>query len=117
MANVFTGWQTGRISWLVEVDYLDGLRTWPLTGRGREIATYLAANVYVAKGHNLKLNWQIYDPDLELAEDHRDRIGILWEYSPVQFTQLRLGYNLNSGIPQNDMQNAEQVFLEIHIFF
>jgi len=34
----------------------------------------------------------------------------VYEYSPIQFTQFRLGVRKNNGIPQNNAQNATEVF-------
>lgn len=113
MANVFGGFQTGRVTWMAELDYIvdEALG-------GREMVAGLAeVNILVKKGHNLKITYEYFDPDLDVDEDERDRVSIQWEAFPMQFTQLRLGYRLNAGIPQNDLQNTEELFLELHLFF
>jgi hypothetical protein len=41
----------------------------------------------------------------------------VWEYTPLQFVQLRVGYRNYDGIPQNDLQNRRVVFAQINGYF
>jgi len=115
MQSAFAGLRTGIVSWLASGVYItdDGTPT----GRLKQWATLVEGNVEVAKGHNLKLTYEYYDPDADLKEDHRERYSVVWEYVPFQFTQFRLGVRKNHGIPQNDAQNATEFFLQWHAFF
>ena len=45
------------------------------------------------------------------------RWSIVYEYTPVQFLQLRAGARIRDGIPQSDAQNAQTYFIECHAFF
>jgi hypothetical protein len=115
MQNVFAGLRTGIVSWLGEADYIidDGTAG----GRRKLWAGLLEGNVEVARRHNLKLTYEYYDPNLDVDEDQRERYSLVWEYVPFQFTQFRAGYRDNKGIPQNNAQNANQLFLQWHAFF
>ena len=115
MLSAFAGLRTGIVSWLASGVTItdDGTPT----GRLKQWATLVEGNVEVAKGHNLKLTYEYYDPDADLKEDHRERYSVVWEYVPFQFTQFRLGARKNHGIPQNDAQNATELFLQWHAFF
>ena len=115
MLSAFAGLRTGIVSWLASGVTItdDGTPT----GRLKQWATLVEGNVEVAKGHNLKLTYEYYDPDADLKEDHRERYSVVWEYVPFQFTQFRLGVRKNHGIPQNDAQNATEFFLQWHAFF
>ena len=115
MLSAFAGLRTGIVSWLASGVYItdDGTPA----GRLKQRATLVEGNVEVAKGHNLKLTYEYYDPDTDLEEDHRERYSVVWEYVPFQFTQFRLGARKNHGIPQNDAQNATELFLQWHAFF
>jgi hypothetical protein len=115
MLSAFAGLRTGIVSWLASGVYItdDGTPT----GRLKQWATLVEGNVEVAKGHNLKLTYEYYDPDADLKEDHRERYSVVWEYVPFQFTQFRAGVRKNHGIPQNDAQNATELFLQWHAFF
>ena len=115
MQSAFAGLRTGIVSWLASGVYItdDGTPT----GRLKQWATLVEGNVEVAKGHNLKLTYEYYDPDADLKEDHRERYSVVWEYVPFQFTQFRAGVRKNHGIPQNDAQNATELFLQWHAFF
>jgi hypothetical protein len=115
MQNVFAGLRTGIVSWLGEADYVvdDDATGW----RRKLWAGLLEGNAELARGHNLKLTYEYYDPDLDVDEDQRERYSLVWEYVPFQFTQFRAGYRDNRGIPQNNAQNANQLFLQWHAFF
>jgi hypothetical protein len=114
MQSVFAGLRTGIVSWLASgVQVIDD----GPTGRVKQWISLVEGNVEVAKGHNLKLTVEYDDPSRAIAEDHRVRYSVVWEYVPFQFTQLRLGARKSDGIPQNRAQNASEVFLQWHAFF
>ena len=50
-------------------------------------------------------------------EDEQTRSSLLYEWSPIQFVQVRAGVRVYDGIPQNDNQNRTQAFLQLHGFF
>jgi hypothetical protein len=115
MQNVFAGLRTGRVAWLAELDYIvdDGTPT----GRRKLLTSLAEANIALKRGHNLKLTLEHFDPDLDVSEDQQNRLSMVWEYFPVQFVQTRLGYRRYDGIPQNPVQNREQMFVELHLLF
>lgn len=115
MQNIFAGLKTGPVAWLAEIDYIidDGFAT----GQRRSWASLLEANYGYRKGHNLKATFEWYDPDDDVSEDEQNRISLVWEYTPIQFLQARLGYRNYRGIPQNPAQNREQYFAEVHVAF
>jgi len=115
MQSVFAGLRTGFVSWLASVVQVtdDGTPT----GRVTQTASLFEGNAEVAKGHNLKLTYEYLDPNTDVSEDQRERYSAVYEYSPFQFTQFRLGVRKSNGIPQNNAQNATDVFLQWHAFF
>jgi hypothetical protein len=115
MQSIFAGLRTGSVSWLASGVYItdDGTPT----GRLKQWATLVEGNYEAAKGHNLKLTYEYYDPNADVKEDQRERYGAVWEYVPFQFTQFRLGARKSNGIPQNNAQNATELFLQWHAFF
>lgn len=115
MANVFAGLRTGPVAWLAQADYVvdDGFPT----GERQLLAGLLEANWQAARGHNLKLTGEYFDPDREVAEDQQSRHSLLWEYTPMAFLQLRLGGRWSDGIPQSPVQNQRQLLAEVHAFF
>lgn len=115
MQSAFAGLRTGIVSWLASAARVtdDGTPT----GRVTQVATLFEGNVEAAKGHNLKLTYEYLDPNADVSEDQRERYSAVYEYSPIQFTQFRLGVRKNNGIPQNNAQNATEVFLQWHAFF
>jgi hypothetical protein len=115
MQSIFGGLRTGPVAWLASAVRIEDPGN--SGGRVRRIATLLEGNVEFAKGHNLKLTYEYYDPNRSVRENHRVRYSAVWEYTPFQFTQLRLGARKNDGIPQNDAQNANEVFAQWHAYF
>jgi hypothetical protein len=69
------------------------------------------------QGHNLKLTYEWFEPNDDVDEDEQTRASLLYEWSPIQFIQLRAGVRVYDGIPQNDNQNRKQAFLQLHGFF
>ena len=115
MQGLFAGLRTGPVAWLAEVDYIIDEGT--PTGRRASWATLVEANYGYRRGHNLKATYEWYDPDDEVSEDEQNRVSLVWEYSPMQFVQARIGYRNYGGIPQNPGQNREQLFAELHLAF
>lgn len=115
MQNVFFGLRTGPIAWLAEVDWInDDLPG----GADREsLAGLIEGNWLFRRGHNLKVTYDYFDPDNDLDEDHQARYSVLWEHSPMQFVQARVGIRIYDGTPQVDTQNREEIFLELHGHF
>lgn len=115
MFGMFGGVRTGPIAWLAEIDRIsDDL---PSGGKQHAIAGLLEANWLIRKGHNLKLSHEYLDPDDDLSEDHQVRNSLVWEYTPMQFLQARIGVRRYDGVPQIDTQNRDVFFAEIHGFF
>jgi hypothetical protein len=65
----------------------------------------------------LKSTFEWFDPDVDVSEDEQNRFSIVWEYTPIQFLQARIGYRDSNGIPQNTAQNRDLLFAELHLFF
>lgn len=115
MQGLFAGLRTGPITWLAEADLIqDDL---PIDGDRDSIAGLVEGNWLYARGHNLKLTYEYFDPDDDIDEDHQVRWSLVWEYAPMQFLQARLGLRLYDGIPQVDSQNRDEWFVELHGFF
>jgi hypothetical protein len=115
LQGLFGGVRTGPVSWLAEADYIvdDGTPT----GRRESWVGLLEANWLVRKGQNLKLTAELHDPDRDVDEDERNRFSLVWEYTPMEFVQLRAGARAYDGIPQSSLQNRTEAFLELHGYF
>lgn len=113
--SAFGGVRTGPLAWLGELALVEDEGFAEGT---RELVTGLIeADWLVARGHNLKLTAEWFDPDRDIDEDDQARYSLVYEYAPIQFLQLRAGARYNDGIPQNDLQNRRTLFLELHGFF
>jgi hypothetical protein len=115
MAGVFGGLRTGQVAWLAEVDYV---RDRGFPEGTRTLLTGLAEMDWAwRKGHNVKLTAEYFDPDDDVDEDQKTRWSAVYEYTPLPFVQLRAGLRRHEGIPQNDVDNRDVAFLELHGFF
>lgn len=59
----------------------------------------------------------LLDPNDDQSEDRQVRNSLVWEFTPMQFLQARIGLRSYVGIPQVDTQNRDVFFAEIHAFF
>jgi len=115
MIGAFAGVRTGPLVWLGEADLVqdDGFPE----GRRTLAAALGEVNWGVRRGHNLKFTVESLDPDRRVREDQKARYGLLYEFTPVPFLQLRAGVRRYLGIPQNDVDNRREAFVEVHGFF
>ncbi|MEO8018092.1 MAG: hypothetical protein ABI769_09780 [Pseudomonadota bacterium] len=114
-AGVFGAFRAGAVTLLGEVDFIDDDS---IGASGRKLMASIAeADWKIRQGHNLKLAFEWLEPDRDVDEDEQTRASVLYEWSPIQFVQLRAGVRLYDGIPQNDNQNRTQAFLQLHGFF
>lgn len=114
MQGVFAGWRTGRISWLAELDFI----TDELAAGDQEIyASLLEGNWRFRKGHNLKVTYEYLEPQRDRDEDEQERYSVVWEYSPMQFLQGRVGMRWYNGIPNFPTSNRDELFVELHAYF
>ena len=115
MANLFAGVRTGPIAWLGEADYI--IDKGFAEGERKQWVGLIEANWLMRQGHNLKLTAEYFEPDSAVDEDERARYSAVYEYTPVQFLQLRLGARLYDGIPQNNLDNRALAFAQVNAYF
>ncbi len=115
LAALFAGLRTGPIVWLAEADYIkdQGL----VGGPRRQWAGLIEANWAPRRGHNLKATLERFEPDTGFDDDEQHRYSLVWEYTPIQYLQLRAGVRIYDGIPQDAQQNRRFGFVELHTFF
>jgi hypothetical protein len=114
MAGAFAGVHTGKFVWLAEVDLISDDTP---TGNHNSYATLVEGDWRFRKGHNLKVGYEFLDPNRSLAEDQQERYSVVWEYSPIQFVQSRVGIRRYNGIPNFPLTNRNEVFAQLHVYF
>jgi len=115
MFGFFAGLKTGPVAWLAEIDSISNDISPGVTADA--FAGLLEANWTIRGKNNLKFSYDYLDPNNDISEDHQVRYSVVWEHSPIQFFQARLGFRLYDGIPQVDAQNRKVFFAELHGFF
>jgi hypothetical protein len=112
VAGLFAGLRTGDVAWLGEADAIsDG--GYP-EGTRHMLAALGEADWHIGAGQNLKLSAEYDDPDRAIAEDQKLRWSLVYELTPFPFVQLRAGARRYRGIPQSDVDNRRQFFVELH---
>jgi hypothetical protein len=114
--GLFGGLKTGPIAWLAEADVVvdhttpNGLRT---------AGGLLEADWLITQGMNLKITAEQYAPNLDVSirRNGQTRWSVVYEFTPIQFLQLRAGIRYYDGIPQADAQHEQLYFVQLHAFF
>jgi hypothetical protein len=115
MLAVFAGWRTGAIAWLSELDFIEDDS--PSGGQRNTYASLIEGNWRFRRAHNLKLTYEFLDPGDPAGEDEQERYSLVWEYSPIQLLQARVGLRAYNGVPNLPRTNRDDVFAEIHVYF
>ena len=115
MIGAFAGLRTGPITWLGAVDRVSDEVS--ATQTQHAIASLLEANWMYQKGHNLKVSYDVLDPDDDVAGNRIVRYSLVWEYTPMQFLQGRIGIRQYDGPGNTGFQSRETAFVELHGFF
>jgi hypothetical protein len=115
LGSVFAGLRTGPISWLGEAGYVADKSF--VEGERKQQVGLIEANWLVAQGHNLKLTAEYFEPDDDVDEDEKSRYSLVYEFTPIQFMQLRLGARVYDGIPQNNLDNRRLAFVQLNGYF
>ena len=55
--------------------------------------------------------------DRSISNDAQTRVSAVYEWTPIQFVQLRGGTRIQDGIPQINSQHTRLYFVELHGFF
>jgi hypothetical protein len=114
MQNVFGGLRTGRVSWLAEADYMvDGTYA---TAR-KQWGALLEADWNIRKGQNLKITAENFDPNQQASSNQQRRLSLVWEYTPIQFLQLRVGVRNYDSKTQSPLLNQQLLFLQLNAYF
>ena len=113
-AGVFGAFNLGPVTLLGEVDYFDD----DSIGRRRSSwRRWSRPTGKCCRGTTSSSRYEWLEPNDDVDEDEQTRTSLLYEWSPIQFVQLRAGVRVYDGIPQNDNQNRKQAFLQLHGFF
>jgi hypothetical protein len=113
--GVFGGLRTGAISWLAQAEITDDQSI--ALGQGKQLATLLEANWLITRGHNLKITDEFLNPNRAVPNGDQTRWSLVYEFTPIQFAQIRAGFRWNDGIPQDDAEHERLYFLELHGYF
>lgn len=120
---LFAGLRTGPIAWLAQGELIDD-KSVVDSGPGRtgvngqhQAATLAEANWLITRGNNLKITGEYFDPDRHVSNDSQTRWSAVYEWTPIQFLQLRGGARIQDGIPQIDTQHTKLYFVEFHAYF
>ena len=113
--GIFGGLRTGPVSWLAQAEVTDDHSI--VNAEGRQFATLLEANWLIARGNNLKITDEFLNPNRAVPNGEETRWSLVYEFTPIQFAQIRAGFRRNDGIPQDNAEHARLYFIELHGYF
>jgi hypothetical protein len=113
--GVFGGLKTGPIAWLAQAEVIDDESI--ADGQGKQFASLLEANWLFARGSNLKITDEFLNPNRAVPNGEQTRWSLVYEFTPIQFAQLRAGFRWNDGIPQDPAEHQRLYFIELHGYF
>lgn len=110
--GLFTGINLGRFTLLAEGDLMN-------IADVDRFAVLAELNYLAARGFNFKTVYEYFDRnrDVPNSRDGQERITIGAEPFVTQFLQVGIFYRFNRFIPQNLVQNQDQLLVQLHIFF
>jgi hypothetical protein len=113
--GIFAGLRTGPISWLAQAEITDDKSI--ADGQGKELATLLEANWLIVRGSNLKITQEFLNPNRAVPNGEEIRWSAVYEWTPIQFAQIRTGFRWYDGIPQDNSEHQRLYFVELHGYF
>jgi hypothetical protein len=113
--GIFGGLKTGPIAWLAQAEITDDESI--ADGQGKQLATLLETNWLIARGNNLKITDEFFNPNRAVPNGEQTRLSLVYELTPIQFLQVRTGLRWSDGIPQDDSEHQRLYFVEVHGFF
>jgi hypothetical protein len=116
--NIFGGFNLWGFTFLAEADHINdkSIMNIPDEYEQQRIG-FFEVNREIAKGYNIKLTTEYFDPDTHIDENQRVRHSILLEYTPFSNMQLRTGLHKGEDIPQKSSGNYVDFFAQMHFYF
>jgi hypothetical protein len=114
-SGLFGALLTGPVVWLAEIDYVED--TGLPGGDVRRWVGLLEADWQPRQGHNLKATIEQHEPDADVDDDEQDHYSLVYEYTPIQYLQLRGGARAIEGASGVLQRDSRLIFLEVHVYF
>jgi hypothetical protein len=117
---LFGGVRTGPVEWLGQMEVIDDKSVvagpTPFVGQ-RQLASLAEADWLIAKGNNLKVTAEFLDPNRNTQNGSNEgRLSLVYEWTPIQFAQIRGGVRYGDGIPEISSMHTKLYFVELHGF-
>ncbi len=118
LANLFGGFNFLGNTLLFEVNHIEDHSQQNAAGDNHvQLVGLLEINRQIARGYNLKLTTEYWDPDTDLDDNERTRHSLLLEYTPYASVQLRGGVRIGDDSPERVSGNFTQTFLQLHMYY
>ena len=113
---LYGGVSLGRVTGLLELDAYK--ESDPLTKTEvKKQAMHAEIDVLVAQGHNLKWQYEAYDPNTEAKKDRSDRTSVIYEPFLTPYLQVRTGARRSEGPRSGTGLNGTTIFAELHLMY
>lgn len=119
MYGIYAGVRTGPVSWLLELDQIRD--TLVNSSETDQTVSLVEANWLLRQGSNLKFTYEWHEFDSAVpgpsVDDNRERMSLVWEYFPLQYMQLSMGYRDQQAPLIDQAGNRDTAFVQLHLFF
>jgi hypothetical protein len=114
--GLYGGFTLGRITALGEMDTIT--ESDPSAGTETKMSSVLGEIDYlISRGHNLKWQYEAFDPDTGTDGDIPDRSSIVYEPFYTPYLQVRTGLRRWMGPRGTAGNNGTTVFAELHLMY
>lgn len=114
MYGLFAGLRTGPVSWLLEIDRIEDDPA-TLVETDQDLA-FIEANWKLARGNYLKFGFESRSHSGSAFMDS-SRYVVEYQWYPVAFAHLRAGLRMNDNDDPAPVLNADEAFVQLHVFF
>ena len=114
-AGLWGGFRLYKAVFLGEVDLVKDKI--PDDADREQFVGHAEVNYLITDGWNVKAAYEFLDPNRDIDENQRDRVLVGIEPFIVPFLQVGVYYSFNQSIPQNELQNADELTFRIHLYF
>jgi hypothetical protein len=112
---VWGGFRLGPAVLLGELDFIH--EELDSSTKRDQFVAYAELDYLITQGWNIKAVYEYFDPETSIDENQRDRVIIGVQPFIVPFVQLGVYYRFNQSIPQNELQNADELTFQLHLYF
>jgi hypothetical protein len=114
--GLYGGTRLGHFTTLGEFDAYKEVN--PITGdTSNKLGLMAEVDFLFKRGHNIKWQYEAYDPDTAISKNRSDRTSLIYEPFYAPYLQVRGGVRRSAGPRDIDGMNGTTFFAELHLMY